>query len=182
MDDEAIIERYWRRDEAAIPETKRKYHAYCSTIAYNILSSFEDTEECVADAYLKAWDSIPPARPDHLKSFLGRITHNLAVDRYRATSRRKCCGLTEVLQELEITSLDDPEAEIQRMALKEAVSRFLRGLDPQTRRVFVLRYWYYEPVKTISRETGIRETTVNSMLYRTRKKLKTYLKKEGWNP
>lgn len=182
MDDEAIIDRYWQRDESAIEETKQKYHAYCTTIAYSILASFEDTEECVADTYMQTWNNIPPTRPVHFKAFLGRITHNLAVDRYRANSRNRRGGLTEVLRELEITSLEDPEEEVWRIALKDVVSGFLRTLDPQTRRVFVLRYWYYEPVKTISRETGIRAASVNSMLYRTRKKLKTYLTKEGWNP
>ena len=180
MTDDEIIELYLQRSEDAITETKKKYHAYCQAIAYNILASFEDTEEVVADAYLQVWNSIPPTRPVQFKAFLGRITHNLAINRYRANTRQPHSELTEALGELEITQLEDPAEQAQRLALAEAVARFLRGLDPNARQVFILRYWYYDSLAAISRQTGIKETTLNSMLYRTRKKLKAYLKKEGW--
>ena len=181
MEDGDIIELYWQRSEDAIAETKRRYHPYCTTIVYHILGSFEDTEEVVADTYLKIWNSIPPARPRYFKAFLGRIAHNLAIDRYRAGGMKKYSSLSEVLDELEIAALEDPAEEAQRRALAEAVSRFLYGLDSQTRIVFVLRYWNYDSISAISGKTGIKETTINSMLYRTRKKLKAWLVKEGWN-
>lgn len=181
MTDDEIIALYLQRSEDAITETKKKYHAYCQAIAYNILASFEDTEEVVADAYLQVWNSIPPTRPVQFKAFLGRITHNLALNRYRSSSRHRHSELTEVLGELGLAELDDPAELAQRGALAAAVSQFLGGLDQPTRTVFVLRYWNYDGLHAISQKTGIKETTINSMLYRTRKKLKAYLKKEGWS-
>ena len=181
MEDQDIIELYWQRSEEAITQTKQKYGPYCTKIAYNILASFEDAEECVADTYLRLWEAIPPARPANLKAFLGRITHNLAINRYRANSRRIRSNLNEVLTELQITELEDPAEEIQRRALAAAVSEFLLSLKPDNRRVFVLRYWNYDAISVISKKVGLKEATVNSMLYRTRKKLKNYLEREGWN-
>lgn len=180
MEDRDIIELYWSRSEDAIAETKKKYHPYCISIAYNILASFEDTEEIVADSYFQAWNAIPPTRPVHFRAFLGRITHNLAINRYRANTRRRHSSLEDVLNELEIAELKNPEDTLEQKELTAAVSGFLRGLDPQTRNVFVLRYWYYDRLSTIGEKTGMKQTTINSMLYRTRKKLKAYLKKEGW--
>lgn len=180
MTDDEIVALFWQRSEDAIAEAKKKYHAYCQTIACNILASYEDAEEVVADTWLRAWNSIPPTRPVQLKAYLGRITHNLAINRYRANTRQPHSELTEALGELEITQLEDPAEQAQRLALAEAVARFLRGLDSNARQAFVLRYWYYDSLAAISRQTGIKETTLNSMLYRTRKKLKAYLKKEGW--
>jgi RNA polymerase sigma-70 factor (ECF subfamily) len=181
MEDHDIIELYWRRSEEAITETKQKYGPYCTKIAYNILASFEDTEECVADTYLKAWEAIPPTRPTCLKAFLGRVTHNLAINRYRANNSKKHSGLRDILTELQISELEDPAEEAQRKALADAVSEFLFTLKPDARKVFVLRYWNYDSISVISQKAGIREATVNSMLYRTRKKLKNYLDKEDWD-
>jgi RNA polymerase sigma-70 factor (ECF subfamily) len=180
MEDQNIIELYWQRSEDAITETKQKYGPYCTKIAYNILASFEDTEECVADTYLKLWDAIPPARPTNLKAYLGRITHNLAINRYRANSGRKHSSLRDVLTELQISELEDPAEEAQRKALADAVSAFLFTLKPDARKVFVLRYWNYDEISVISQKVGLKEATINSMLYRTRKKLKNYLEKEDW--
>ena len=83
MEDAAIVALYWSRDEAAIAETQRKYGAYCRTIAQNILGSWEDAEECVSDAWHRAWNAIPPQRPDSLPAFLGRIVRNLSLSRWR---------------------------------------------------------------------------------------------------
>lgn len=92
MNDSEIIELYWQREDQAIAETRSKYGGYCTTIAYNILSSIEDTEECVADTLWQAWNAIPPTRPDSLKLFLGRITRNLSLSRLRQRSREKRGG------------------------------------------------------------------------------------------
>ena len=100
MEDEKILALYQSRNESAIAETDRKYGSYCGAIAYNILMSYEDSDECVQDTWLKTWNAIPPEVPRRLKSFVGRITHNLAIDRYRKNMRQKRCTLDEVLAEL----------------------------------------------------------------------------------
>jgi len=92
MNDAAIIDLYWARSESAVSETAKRYGHYCAAIAMNILQNREDAEECVNDAYLKAWNSIPPQRPAALASFLGRITRNLSLDRYKARKAQKRIG------------------------------------------------------------------------------------------
>ena len=182
MEDEKIISLYFDRDEQAIYETRQKYGPYCTAIAYNILSSFEDTEECVSDTYLRTWDSIPPNRPRSLKGYVGRITHNLALTILRNRSVKKRNVITEVLEELQVESLDDPQETVEQKELSRIVSDFLRSLPVEKRRVFVLRYWYYETIPSISRATGWKETRIKSELSRTRKKLKNYLEQEGVAP
>ena len=182
MEDEKIIALYFDRDEQAIYETREKYGPYCTAIAYNILSSFEDTEECTADTYLRTWNSIPPNRPTHLKGYVGRIAHNLALTRFRDRSTKKRSGITEVLEEMQIESLDDPQEAAEQKELARIISSFLRSLPEEKRRVFVLRYWYYETIPAIARATGWKETRIKSELSRTRKKLKKYLEQEGVTP
>ena len=89
MEDERIVMLYWERNEDAIRETAVKYGKYCYTVAYNILGSREDSDECVNDTWHGAWRAIPPERPTRLKSILARITRNLAIDRYRYESAQK---------------------------------------------------------------------------------------------
>ena len=89
LSDEAIVELYWARDEAAIKHTDIKYRSYLLKTAYNILQDMQDSEECLNDTYLDTWNAIPPERPRVLQAFIGRITRNLAIDRYRAKHRKK---------------------------------------------------------------------------------------------
>ena len=182
MEDEKIIALYFDRDEQAIYETREKYGPYCTAIAYNILSSFEDTEECVSDTYLRTWDSIPPNSPKSLKGYVGRITHNLALTMYRRRKTKKRCVITEVLEELQIPSLEDPTGTVERKETAKLISDFLWTLPVEKRRIFVLRYWYFETIPSISRTTGWKETRIKSELSRTRKKLKNYLEQEGVAP
>ena len=182
MDDSEIIRLFFDRSEQAIALTREKYGPYCAAIAYRILSSIEDTEECVSDTWQRAWDSIPPARPTDLRSYLGRITRNLALSRLREAraAKRGGTGVQLALEELGecVSAGDTPEDEILRRQLTEAVNRFLQTLTPEKRAVFVLRYWYLYSGAEIARKTGIRETTVRTMLFRLRKQLKTHLEKE----
>ena len=182
MEDEKIIALYFDRDEQAIYETREKYGPYCTAIAYNILSSFEDTEECVSDTYLRTWDSIPPNSPKSLKGYVGRITHNLALTMLRSRSTKKRNVITEVLEELQIPSLEDPVETVGRKETAKLISDFLWTLPVEKRRIFVLRYWYYETIPSISRTTGWKETRIKSELSRIRKKLKKRLEQEGVMP
>ncbi len=181
MEDSKIIELYFQRAETAIVETKNKYGPYCTAIAYNILASFEDAEECVADMYLKLWESIPPNRPQRLKGYAGRITHNLAINRYRANKARKRGQLPQVLAELQVASLEEPQDVMERKQLAACISEFVRGLPPQKQKIFVLRYWYYESIPAIGDTMGLKPERVKTELYRMRRKLKAFLEKEGFS-
>ena len=184
MEDEQIIALYWDRSENAISETDKKYGQYCHYIARNILQNEEDTAECVSDAYLRLWNSIPPRRPNNLRTFLGKITRNLALNRYeqRKTQKRGAGEIPQVLEELQqcIPSGESPQQLVDGIVLRELLNSFLAGLKPQTRKIFLQRYWYMSSVKEIARDLGITESKVTVTLCRTRQKLASLLEKEGF--
>lgn len=181
-DDQKIIELYCSRSENAIAETAGKYGKYCNAIAYGILGSREDAQECVSDAYLTAWNAIPPRRPADLGTYLGKITRNLSIDRLRTRSREKRGGgeAPLALDELEevVAGSDSPENEAVRKELIAALNRFLGELTAQERYVFVRRYWYLDSLTDIAEKTGFSGSKVASMLYRLRGRLKKQLIKE----
>ena len=183
MDDAEILALYFARSEQAIRETQAKYGWYCSSIAYRILSSLEDSQECVSDTWLKAWDTIPPAKPENLQAYLGKITRNNALHRLRAANTKKRGRDTAsiALSELDecVSDGSTPEDDMIRKQLAESVNRFLGTLPREKRVVFVLRYWYMYSTKEIAGKMGMRENTVSSILFRLRKQLKTHLEQEG---
>ena len=183
MEDNAIIDLYFARDEQAIAETDRKYGNYCYGIANRILSSREDCEETVSDTYYKTWNAIPPRRPNKLSAFLGRITRNLALNRYnRETARKRGGGQIALAAEELAECLPDPntvERQIEDRALAELLNRFLAGLPGETRKIFLRRYWQLCSVKEIGALYGISESKVKMSLMRTRGKLKRFLEQEG---
>ncbi len=181
MDDNSIIALYNRRDEQAIAETDKKYGNYCLTIALNVLSIREDSEECVNDAYLKVWNVIPPTVPQCLKAFVGKITRNLAIDRYRANTRKKRSETTIALHELEdcIKSDFDISSELDMNALSNSINRFLRALPERDCNIFLCRYYFVYPIKEISKRYGIGENHLRTILSRTRQRLRDHLEKEG---
>lgn len=183
MTDERIVELYFERSESAIAETDKKYGRYCHYIAFSVLRDDEDAKETVNDTYLKAWNTIPPERPAPLRSFLGRITRQLAINRAEHDSAQKRGGgqYTLALDELaECIPDGDPVSDLPTtLTLTETVNRFLRSLPAEQRRVFIKRYWYLCSVREIARSLGMSESKVSSMLLRLRKKLKTELTKEG---
>ena len=181
-DDQKIIELYCNRSENAIAETAGKYGRYCTSIAYGILKSREDAQECVSDAYLMAWNAIPPRRPADLGTYLGKITRNLSIDRLRTRSREKRGGgeAPLALEELEevVAGSDGPENEAVRNELIAALNRFLGELPQQERYVFLRRYWYLDSLGDIAEKTGFSGSKVASMLFRLRGRLKKQLMKE----
>lgn len=183
MKDHEIVELYWSRSETAISETAGKYGRYCHRIAYNILQDHEDCKECVNDTYLRAWNAMPPSRPSRLSAFLGKITRNLALDRYdRYTAQKRGLGQVPLaLEELEglIPSASDMEQAIDALALAKALNRFLAGTKPKPRAIFVQRYWFFCPVKEIAASFGVSESKVKMTLLRLRGKLKAFLEEEG---
>ena len=184
MEDSRIIELYWRKDADAISETARKYGAYCFTIAENILHNAEDSEECVNDTWLRAWNAMPPQRPNMLRMFLARITRNLAFDRFHARNAEKRGGgeAALVLDELAecLAGGTDAEAVYENKELGRCIRRFVRALPAREGNVFVRRYFFTEPAATIAGRYGLTENNVMVMLSRTRKKLKLALMKEGY--
>lgn len=183
MEDSAIVELFWTRSETAISEAAGKYGAYLSQIAKNIVSSQEDCEECVNDAYFNAWNSIPPAKPESLKAFLGKITRNLALDRYRAQNAKKRGDGSAAVAIEELFELSDGKNQeehiVDRMVLKPALEGFLRALKDEERRIFLKRYWYFMSVRDIAEDMGIGESKVKMTLLRTREKLRAKLQEEG---
>ena len=184
MEDQQIVDLYFARSESAITETDRKYGRYCHSIAYNILEDHEDAKEIVNDTYLKAWNTIPPNRPDPLKPYVGMISRHLSLDRYEEYHTQKRGGQVPlVLEELAecIPDNDSREDIGESVALKDALAKFIRSLPDKTQRIFLRRYWYASSVAEIAEEFGMRENSVNVLLHRTRKKLKDHLQKEGFD-
>ena len=183
MEDQQIVDLYWRRDADAIGETASKYGGYCRTIAQNILSDRQDAEECLNDTWIGAWNAMPPHRPSRLGLFLGKITRNLAWDTVRARTARKRGGgeYTAALEELGECVPPSPGADqaVLDRELEALVNRFLGGLPVRECNVFLRRYWYVEPLEAIAGRYGLKENTVKTILRRTRGKLRVYLEKEG---
>ena len=183
LEDCAIIDMFFERKEAAIDEAKQKYGRRLFRTSSNILYSNEDAEECVNDALLKAWQSIPPNRPAMLGAFLVKITRNLSINKWEAKSAAKRGGgeTSLLLSELEdcIPSRTGPEQEYEAAFTNEAINGFLNGIERTARAAFVLRYFHGESISGISTRFQMNENKVKSILFRTRKKLKIHLEKEG---
>lgn len=182
MEDSKIVELYWERSEDAISQTKSKYGRYCHSIAYNILHSDEDAEECVNDTYVRAWSAIPPQRPTKLSAFLGKITRNIALDRYDASTAKKRDGTVAlVLDEIAECVPDTDIAVADEYILKDTINGFLRSLPQRTRIVFMRRYWYLCSVEEIARDLDMSESNVKVTLMRTRTRFREYLVRKGIN-
>ena len=184
MDDRDIIQLYFDRSEAAIAASDRKYGPYCRTVAGNILPSSQDVEECVNDTWLRAWNAMPPQRPQRLKTFLGKITRNLALHRWEVLHAAKRGGgqVDLALEELEgcLPGAGDTEAQIiERAVLTQVLNGFVASLSRQGRILFLRRYWYLQPIEQIAREMGISKSKVKMTLSRQRDKLRRRLEEEG---
>ena len=184
MEDFEIVELYWDRNEDAIYYTDQKYNRYCNSIAYNILFNAEDSRECVNDTWLKAWDSMPPNRPENLATYLGKITRNLALNLYEKLTAMKRGGkqLDVPLEELSevIGEESNVSKYIDQKVLSDCINRFLKTLDKDTRKAFVRRSWYLDSVKDVARMFSLKENNVKVMLFRTREKLREFLIREGY--
>ncbi|MBR6472562.1 MAG: RNA polymerase sigma factor [Firmicutes bacterium] len=185
MEDEKIVQLYWDRNERAIAETSKKYEPYCISIAFNILNDRADSEECVNDTWLKAWNAMPPSRPSMLSTFLGKITRNLAFDRFKLLTRDKRggYGMDVVLDELGecVSGRDEPEQVWQEKELSLEINRFLKGLAEDRRAMFILRYWYAESITDIAARMELTENNVSVTLSRIRGKLREHLTERGFN-
>lgn len=185
MEDSVIIDLYWQRSEQAIAETDSKYGAFCHRIAMNILRSFPDSEECVSDTYGKAWDTMPPQRPDSLRAYLGRIVRNLSISRYRLLhAQKRASGAEVLLSELGdcLPVADNTFRSVECRELSEIISRWLDSLTREERALFLRRYWNGDSVKTLAEELGVRPNSLTKRLLRLRENLRQYLEEEGVAP
>ena len=180
MEDEEIVELYWNRRERAVAETQNKYGKFLFRVAYLILCNAQDAEECVNDTYLFAWNSIPPARPEHLMAYLCKISRNAAVSRIKYNNARKRRGRTEPLREeilCRITAVDIVETNNESMVICEVINSFLDGLNAEKNAIFVRRFWADESIKTIAREMNVTESKVKMTLMRLKLRLRENLEK-----
>ncbi len=185
MTDQEIIELYFARSENAIKESADKYGNYCSYIAMNILSNREDSEECVNDTWLNTWNTIPPKRPSVLRTFVGKITRNLALNLYEKQSAKKRGGgetaavIEELYECIADKSSDLPDDLADKMTLTDCINRFLENQKADARKMFVRRYWYLSSINEIAEDFGFTESKVKMSLSRMRQALMSELEKEG---
>ena len=183
MDDEAILSLFLQRQDAALSAAEAKYGRLCYRTAEGILHDPRDAEECVNDVWLRAWDAIPPQQPRSLSSWLVKVTRNLAITRLRSRTAEKRGGdqLPLLLEELAqcVPGAPDPQRVLESREISEHLNRFLSGLRQEERDVFVSRYFFAAPVAELAQKTGWTKGRINSMLQRTRRKLRDYLKEEG---
>lgn len=184
MEDRQIVDLYWARSERAITETDKKYGRYCHYIAYQILADDLDAEEIVNDTYLKTWNTVPPKYPDPLKTYVGMISNQLALNRYDEKTAAKRGGgkMPLIFHELD-ECLADEEENIdiaEAVVLRDLLNRFIWSLPKKTRNIFVRRYWYASSLTEIAKEYGMKESAVAMLMFRTRQKLREFLQKEGF--
>ena len=184
MEDRQIVDLYWARSERAITETDKKYGRYCHYIAYQILSDDLDAEEIVNDTYLKTWNTVPPKYPDPLKTYVGMISNQLALNRYDEKTAAKRGGgkMPLIFHELDECLADEEESIdiAEAVVLRDLLNRFIWSLPKKTRNIFVRRYWYASSLTEIAKEYGMKESAVAMLMFRTRQKLREFLQKEGF--
>lgn len=182
MEDQDIVELYWRRDERALTETAARLDGYCLAIARSVLGDEEDARECVNDAYLAAWNAIPPHQPERLAPFVGKLTRRIAINALekREAAKRGSGQGAAVLEELAecLPSGECVESRVEEAELEQALRRFVALLPLQTRQIFICRYWYMDSITDICQRFGWTESRTKTQLYRTRQKLRRYLEKE----
>jgi len=185
LDDKEILALYHLRSEEAIRATMDRYGSYCRSVAARILEDPGDVEEAVADTWLRAWNSIPPQKPENLRLYLGKITRNTALSLWRKNTAKHRGGgqVALALEELGdcVSRQDTPEALWDARELGTALSAFLRQLPQNQRQIFLRRYFYLEDTASIAGALGTRDANIRMTLSRLRKKLKHYLQQEGFD-
>ena len=182
MDDQQIVALFFARDEAAIARTQEKYDRYCQSIAERILGSREDAEECVNDAYHRAWETIPPEKPQLLSSYIGLLTRRISLNKARANRAVKRGGgeLLLILDELQECIPDAAGEPADDFVVRDALNGFLAMLPQRTRIVFMRRYWYAMMPAELAKAEGMTVNAVTVKLYKTRNKLRKFLEERGY--
>lgn len=182
IDDERIIELFFERSEEAIQELGNKYGKFCHRLSYNIVNNRQDAEECVNDAYLGAWNAIPPEKPDPLLTYLCKIVRNISLKLYyRKGAAKRSSTYTIAMEEIEacIASPNTVETEFEARELARIIESFLDTLTVENRVIFMRRYWFSDSCKEIAEFVGLTENNITVRLTRIRKKMKKYLTEKG---
>ena len=178
IDDEKIIDLFFERDQQGIRELDNKYGAVCRNLSYHIVDNRQDAEECVNDAYLGAWNAIPPVRPDPLLSYIVKIVRNISLKIYwRKEAAKRSGHYTIALEEIEgcIADQKTVEDEIEARELARIIGEFLDTLTLKNRVIFMRRYWFADSYKDIAEFMGLSEKNISVRLTRIREKMKQYL-------
>lgn len=182
MEDQEIIGLYHQRNENAITQTEKKHGAFCRRLAIHILSNREDAEECVNDTWMAAWNRMPPDWPQSLRAYLGRITRNISISRFRFKhASKRFAGMELLLSELEecVPGGRPAEEKLEQQALSEIIARWLAGLEEEDRVLFVRRYWYGDTVKSLAFTHGMTANRMARRMQRLRQSLRAVLEEEG---
>lgn len=185
LEDAQIVALYWQRDELAIRETDRKYKRYLLAVAYNIVGDRHDSEECLNDTYVGAWNAIPPAKPELLQAFLATIMRRTAIDRYKARRRQKrvASELTVSLSEVEdyLSEPEDMQSDAETRELGRVISDFVRALPDRRMYIFMSRYYFARPIREIAKLLGCSQSSVNKEIAALKRDLKEKLEKEDYS-
>ena len=182
MTDEKIIELFWSRDENAIKETEKKYGDLCHFVMSGILPVKEDREECINDAMLVLWNTIPPEKPASFSAYLAKILRTIALERTRRENAWKRGGRVLTVGEEFLRDITDGRTladDYESSRAGRIINEFLEGLPKNDRKIFILRYWFDEDISRIALRTGYSESRIKSLLKRQREKLRAMLEKEG---
>ena len=181
MEDKLIVDLYWARNEDAITQTSVKYGNMMHTTSKSIVGSNEDAEECVNDAYLAAWNSMPENRPTYLGGYMAKIIRNISLNCYDKNHAAKRNGVQVVFEELEecLPDVETPEAQYEQGCLREVLNGFMESLDEQKRVIFLRRYFYTDSIAQIAARMQMSEGKVKSILFRLRGQLAVVLKEAG---
>ncbi len=185
LSDSQIVDLYWQRNEDAIRETDKQYGDLLFRVAYNILQDTQDSEECKNDAYFKAWNSIPPARPVHLAAFVAEISRNNALNRYKEKMRKKRVPseLTVSIDEMEdyLTADGNPETKHLNSELKDLINQYLATLSERQRYIFIGRFCVADTLEDIAGELGIHTSTVQREAERIKRKFRQLLERNDYD-
>lgn len=181
MEDKEIIALYWDRNEQAIRETENAYGGKLNALAYRILNTHEDAQECVSDTYLAAWNTIPPQNPQHFFAYLAKICRNFCLGRldWLNAAKRKA-EVVSLTREMELCIPDrGNDRRLEGQELGQLLNRFLGTISRENRMIFLRRYWFADSIEEIAQRYHFSQSKVKTSLHRTRNKLSAYLEKEG---
>lgn len=181
MEDKEIIQLYWDRQEQAIRETEAKYGGKLNALAYRIVNTHEDSQECVNDTYFTAWNTMPPQWPEFLFAYLAKICRNASLGRldWLNAAKRKAEVVT-LTREMELCIPDrSQDRHLEGKELGELLNRFLGTISRENRMIFLRRYWFADSIQEIAGRYGMSQSKVKTSLHRTRTKLSAFLAKEG---
>ncbi|MCM1307327.1 MAG: RNA polymerase sigma factor [Butyrivibrio sp.] len=182
MNDNEIIDLFFKRSEKAITHLSDKYGYVLMKVSMNLVNNYSDAEECLNDAYLNVWNAIPPQTPKYLLAFVCRIVRNISIDRYRRDNAQKRNGNYDLcIEELEecIASKKSIDEEITESELAACINEFLGTLGELEQMIFVRRFWYFDTYEDIASKANIRANTIRVRIFRTKAKMKAFLEERG---